>query len=73
MSDYEIEFFSSERLAELWEIFASLVKFASPGILISVAFTAAGLLLTFVVIAFRKGANTDEDERERDYDIKYYD
>ena len=72
MSDYEIEFFTSERLSELWEIFANLIKFASPGILISISFAAAGLLLTFVIIAFRKGVY-DDDEKERDFDIKYYD
>lgn len=68
---YEHTFYTPERLEELFEMFTSLVKLASPGFLIWVAITMAGLLLTFIVHAFRKGADQDDDD-DRDYDIKHY-
>lgn len=68
---YEIEFFTSARLSEFWDMIAGLLKFASIPVLIFVAISGVGLLITAIIFAFKKGA--DPEETDRDYDIKYYD
>lgn len=71
MNQYEITFFTDARLSEFWDIVAGLLKFASPSVLIFVAITAVGMLLTLAIKAFQKGADSEDDDK--DYDIKYYD
>ena len=72
-NSYEIEFFSSERLTEFWQMVESLLKFSSIPVLIFVAIACAGLLLPFIIQAFKKGTDPDADKKNEDYDIKYYD
>lgn len=69
---YEHTFFTTARLKEFWDIVAGLLKFASPSVLIFVAITAVGMILIAAIRAFKKGADS-EDEDDKDYDIKYYD
>ena len=71
MNEYEHTFFNKARLAEFWDIVAGLLKFASPSVLIFVAVACVGMVLTAAIVAFRKGA--DDEERDKDFDIKYYD
>lgn len=68
---YDHTFFTSQRLAEFWEMVEGLLKLASPSVLIFVAISAVGMLLLLVIRAFKKGANSQDDDK--DYDIKYYD
>lgn len=69
---YEHTFFTPARLAELWEMFAGIVKLASPAVIISVAFSMVGLLFVLIVVMVRKAVNPDKDDDDRDYDIKHY-
>lgn len=69
---YEHTFFTRARLNEFWDMVTGLVKLASPGVLISVAITCVGMILVLAITAFKKGADAEED-KDRDYDIKYYD
>lgn len=75
MNPYNLnmEFFTNERLTELFGYFGSLIKLASPVALISIAMSMCGLLLFIIVRMFRKGISLDKDNKERDYDIDYYD
>lgn len=68
---YDVTFWDSARLKEFWGIVESLLKFASPSVLIAVAIIAVGMVMTLVIYAFKKGAN--QDNRDDDFDIKYYD
>lgn len=67
---YDITFFTKERMDEFWEMVTALLKFASPSVLIYVAIVSVGILLTTVVVAFKKATRDDDNE---DFDIKYYD
>lgn len=71
MNIYEHEFFTSARLKEFWSMIEGLLSFAAPSVLIFVAISAVGMVVTLIIKAFRKGANSDDDDK--DYDIKYYD
>lgn len=68
---YEHDFFTKARLKEFWDMVGGLLKFAAPSVLIFVAITAVGMLLIIAIKAFKKGA--DSEERDKDFDIKYYD
>ena len=70
MSAYKIEFWSSDRLDEFWEMVEELTKFSAPGIMIYVAIMLVGFLLIMVVRSFKQ-ATKDKDDDD-DFDIKYY-
>lgn len=71
MISYNIEFFTPARLREFWSMIEGLLKFASPSVLIFVAIMAVGMVLTIAIKAFKKGAETND--QDKDFDIKYYD
>lgn len=66
-------FFSTRNMDTLWDFVVALTKFIAPGIMIVVAFYAAGMLLNAAIKAFKKGADDDDDNRkDDDYDMRYY-
>lgn len=67
---FDIQFFTAERMEEFWSMVFSLVKFAAPGFLISLAFFFVGLLLKIVVSVFRQASDKDDDDD--DFEYKYY-
>ena len=67
---FDIQFFTTERLNELWLMVFSLVKFAAPGFLIVLAFTFVGLLLKIIVSTFKQASKDDDDDD--DFEYKYY-
>lgn len=64
---FEIDFANAENMQMFWDFTKSLLKTASPWVLISFATVAVGWLLKIIVDAFRSG-NDDDD----DYDIRHY-
>lgn len=67
---YDVTFFTNARMNEFWDMVSGLLKFSSPSVLIFVAITMAGILLTVVIRAFKSSSKDDSD---KDYDIHYYD
>lgn len=70
-SEYKIDFWSSNRLNEFWEMVEELTKFSAPGIMIYVAITLVGFLLIIVVRSFKQATKNENDDDE-DFDIKHY-
>jgi len=67
---YEIDFWNNARLSEFWDMVTSVLKFASPGVLIMVAVAMVGLLFSIVIGAVKQASNKNKDDD--DFDIKYY-
>lgn len=67
-------FFSTKNMNTLWDFVAVLVKFIAPGIMIVVAFFAVGMTINIAIKAFKKGADDEDEKRNKDddYDMKYY-
>ncbi|WP_445486474.1 hypothetical protein [Niallia sp. 03133] len=66
----KINFFTEARMNEFWEYVKMLLSTASPMVLIMVAVSAAGLLITILVRIFRKAAADEEDND--DYEVRHY-
>lgn len=64
----KIEFWSSARLNEFWEMVKIVLSGVSPGIMISVATTAVGMLLVIVIKSWKSSAK----EEEKDYEYREY-
>lgn len=66
-------FLTTQRLNVFWDYVGVLLKFIAPGVLITVAFFAVGMVLNVAIKAFKKGAdNDDKRSKDDDYDMKYY-
>lgn len=71
---YEADFWTSSRLSELWDIVGVLLKFVAPGLMIVVAIIGVGMLLKYIIDAFKQGADDERrNQDEEDYEVKYYD
>lgn len=64
----EINFWNSENMLQFWSYVRLLLEGISPGILITVAVVAVGLLLGIVVKAWAKSSDDQLRERGRDED-----
>lgn len=66
---YDFNFFNSTNVQTLWELIGMLLKGVAPGVMISVAFPAVGLLIYIVSRAFHEA---NKKEKEEDYEYKEY-
>lgn len=65
----QITFWNDNTMMEFWENIKMLLTAIQPGIMLTVAIVLAGFLIGMVVRMFRK---TDEEEHEKDFEIKRY-
>lgn len=65
----QITFWDDAHTQEFWDFATMLLKTTSPGVMISFALVAVGLLLGVIVNAWRQSSKEDEEE---DYEIKHY-
>lgn len=63
------DFYNAENIALLWEYVGILLKGVAPGVMISAAISAVGIVLVIVARAFHSATKKDEDE---DYEYKEY-
>lgn len=64
MGDYV--FFTKDRMFEMWGWVESLLKLASPAVLIAVAILSVGLLLPIIVNTFKK---SEKNQLDGAYDL----
>ncbi|PAE09795.1 hypothetical protein CHI02_23315 [Niallia circulans] len=67
----KIEFFTKARLEEFWGYVWMLMSTASPGLMLVIAVISVGMLLSIVIVGFKKSSKDTEDEEE-DYEIRHY-
>jgi len=65
----KIDFFTTERLAELWGYVKMLMEGIAPGIMIVSAISAVGFLIGIVVKAYRQSSKEDDDD---DIEFRHY-
>lgn len=65
----EIDFWSADNMGEFWNYVKMILEGVSPGIMISVAVAAVGLLLGIVVKSWRKASKDEDDD---DIEFRHY-
>ncbi|MEF7566327.1 hypothetical protein V4V35_25390 [Bacillus infantis] len=65
----KIDFWKDDTMAQFWSYVRMLLEGISPGIMITVAVAAVGIMVGIVVKAFK---SSSEDEEEEDYEVKHY-
>jgi len=65
----KIDFFTTERLTELWGYVKMLMEGIAPGIMIVSAISAVGFLIGIVVKAYRQSSKEDDDD---DIEFRHY-
>ncbi|TRM08766.1 hypothetical protein FH966_14785 [Lentibacillus cibarius] len=63
-----IEFWTNENMGTFWEYVKMLLGGIAPGIMLTVAVAAAGLLIGIIVNAFKQTSDNKDD----DYEIRHY-
>lgn len=63
----KIDFWSNSRLGEFWDMVKLLLTGVSPGIMISVAVSAVGMLIIIVINAWKSSSKENNDERDYEY------
>lgn len=66
----QIEFFTPARISEMWEMLEMLMRMVSPGVMISFAITAVGLVLVIIINAFKQAAAKKDDDDE--IEVRHY-
>lgn len=66
----KITFWNNQTINEFWEYVRILLEGISPGILISVAIVAVGLVLTIIVNAWKRSSK--DLEKDDDIEIRHY-
>lgn len=67
----EINFLNSDNLSLLWSYVGTLLRAASPGVLISFAIVCVGFLMGIVIRAWKESASPKSSEDE-DVEIRRY-
>jgi ABC-type amino acid transport system permease subunit len=65
----KIDFWSDNTMTEFWGYVRMLLEGVSPGIMLTVAVAAVGIMVGIVVKAFK---SSSEDEEDEDYEVKHY-
>ncbi len=65
-----IDFWTTSNMNEFWGYVRMLLETISPGIMITVAVVAVGLLVGIVVSTWRKAQK--DQEQEQDYEVRRY-
>jgi len=65
----QIDFWSTESMGQFWSYVQMLLEGVSPGILMTVAVAAVGLLLGIIIRAWTKASKENEDD---DIEFRHY-
>lgn len=66
-----ITFATKENMNMFWGFTRALLSFASPFLMIAVAIVAVGMVITIIVVAFKKAGKENDDDKD-EYEIKHY-